>query len=238
MKMKQLSIFSAALVVAFVSSNALANDGTPPWIHELIQSDTNVDITLGIVDSGEPGLGESYRIERDGPEGVVDVVDDETFSAADAVETEDRCRGGWEEIEYCAENPDDCLDCDGDQVLECNTYYDGWCETVYYFEVTDWCVPAGATLYALYEMNETWTLDDQSIEVEAWDGECEPPAGDVDTDTDTDTDSDADDDAEDDGDGGCSVAGPGANGTSGIAALLISLFGAAAFFLSRRSSGV
>lgn len=228
MILRKTQFAMGALIASLTCGVASANDGTPPWIHELVQENTDVKLTLGIVDSGEPGINDSYRIERDGPEGAVDVIDDTKFNQADAVATEDRCRGGMDNTEECAETPEDCQDCDGDEVLECNTYYDGWCETVFYFEVVDWCVPAGETDYLLSAMGNDWTEDEKTITVEAWTDECEPPAADADTDTDTDADTDVDGDTDtdtdsdtdtepdadaetDDGDGsGCSVSGAGA----------------------------
>ena len=231
MRAKYTSIAFAGLIASLVAVNASANDGTPPWIHQLIQSDeTNVTITLGIVDSGEPGIGESYTIERQGAEGQEAVVEGETFKAEEAIETVDRCRGGWESIEDCAADPEGCEDCDGDGVLECDTYNDGWCETVYYFDVTDWCVSEGETSYTLFETDDDWEIDEETIQVEAWGGDCEAPAADTDTDADT--------DADDDGDGseGCSVTGVGASEGGAAAPILMLLVGMAVLLRNRNRS--
>ena len=127
MKPKNVLILLGALVAVLVSGEAFANDGTPPFIHELIQSNnTNVDISLGFVDSGEPGINDTYRVTRDGPEGVETVIGDTTFSPADAVETEERCRGGWEEIEYCEENPSHCLSWRRTNAINENSICNSW----------------------------------------------------------------------------------------------------------------
>jgi len=236
MKSKKTLILLGALLASLISGNALANDGTPPWIHELVQSDdTNITITIGIVDSGEPGLSSSYTVERDGPEGVETVIEETSFVAADADETEERCRGGMDMTAQCEKDPTYCVDCDGDKILECNTYDYGWCETVYYFDVVDWCVPAGETDYSFFEADFQYVIDQETIEVEPWDGECEPPATDTDTDTDSDIDSDSDsdtdsdsdsdgDDAEGNSDDGCTVSGVGSSTSSWLASILSLIF--------------
>ena len=227
MKPTKRLVLAGALITLFISGNVAANDGTPPWIHELVQNNTNVNIKLGIVYNGEPGIDDAYRIERDGPEGEADVIDDKTFEEADAVSTVDRCRHGWDHTDLCASDPGDCLDCDGDSVLECNTMEEGWCETVLYFEVVDWCVPAGSTTYSFFKMGNDYTEDDEAITVEEWTEDCEPPAADTDTDTDGDTDSDSD---------GCSIVGTGVGGQNGLWASLMLLAGVAVLITIRRKS--
>ncbi len=227
MKPTKKLMLAGALIALFISGNVAANDGTPPWIHELVQNNTNVNIKLGIVGNGEPGIEAAYRIERDGSEGEVAIIDDKTFEEVDAFNTVDRCRNGWDHTDQCASDPDGCLDCDGDTVLECDTMDDGWCETVFYFEVVDWCVPAGSTAYSFFKMGNDYTEDDETIYVEEWTEDCELPAADADTDTDGDTDSDSD---------GCSIVGAGLGGQNCLWASLMLLAGIAILTTIRRKS--
>ena len=183
---------------------ALANDGTPPKLFELIQEGQDVAVTLEIVGGGEPGTGEEYDLVREGASGEVDVLVGESLDSSDAASSEVRCRGGWDYAEDCAENPDDCLDCDEDGVPECPLEYDGWCETAYYFEVIDSCVPAGGTTYTLSA--DGWSFEDsESIDVVDSGEECTVPgAGETD---------------------GCSVAGVGWTGPGVWPALVLLLVG-------------
>jgi hypothetical protein len=63
---KGLLFSVAGLAMMSAASTALANDGTPPWIHELVQDGQDVRITLAVVSDGEPGMGESYTLTRNG----------------------------------------------------------------------------------------------------------------------------------------------------------------------------
>jgi hypothetical protein len=195
---------------------ASANDGTPAWIHALLQKDSNVVVTLAIVENGEPGLADAFTVTRNGPEGTASVTEDEEFQAGDEAWSEGQCRGTVDP-EYCAENPDECLDCDEDGVLECNTEGDGWCNNVLFFELTDWCVPPGETTYRLTADGWDWYEKQKSIAVEEWEGECSPPG------------------ADGGGGGGCSASGAGSrSGAPGpLHLLLLALAGA---LLSRRRS--
>lgn len=194
---------------------ASANDGTPARIHALMQQDSNVVVTLAIVEGGEPGLAEEYTVTRDGPEGTEAVIEDEEFELGDEVGSEPHCRGSVD-LEYCAEHPEECLDCDGDDVLECNTWGDGWCDTFLLYEVTDWCVPPGETGYRLTAEGWDWYDDELAITVEEWDGECSAPG------------------ADDGGGGGCSASGAGSRSGAPGPLSLVLLALAGAFLAARR----
>jgi hypothetical protein len=215
MKRFWLAAMAGAAALLGGLGSASANDGTPSWIHALVQDGSDIEVTLAIVQGGEPGLSDEFTVTRDGPEGTAIVTEDEEFQLGDEVGSEGRCRGSVD-LEYCAEHQDECLDCDEDGVLECNTWGDGWCDTILYFELTDWCVPPGDTEYRLTADGWEWYDDELSITVEEWEGECTPPgAG--------------------DGSGGCSVSGAGSrSGVPGpLSLVLLALAGA--FLAARRS---
>jgi hypothetical protein len=198
-------------VLALASPGRLsANDGTPAKIYELMQDQQDVVITLAIVEGGEPGFNEDYTVTRSGPTGERTVVDDEQFDDADVVDSERRCRGGWNAEEQCAEVPDECEDCDDDGVLECWVAEDGWCETVNYVEVVDRCVPPGETDYELTAEDWGWFDDEESIDVEDTGASC------------------LDDDS------GCSVSRVGAEARFGAVALFMLGIGLLAGRLGRR----
>jgi len=204
----------AGLLLTLPATFARANDGTPPELFALMQQGQDVEVTLEIVGSGEPGLGEEYDLVRDGSGGEVDLLVGEQLQAESAVSSEVRCRGGWDDSEACADNPDECLDCDDDGVPECPLEYDGWCETVYYFEVVDYCVPAGETTYTFAA--DGWAFEDSlSIDVVDSGEECTVPGG---------------------GDGdGCSVVGLGRSGPGVGPALIILVVGLALLRSSPRT---
>ncbi|HUT79437.1 MAG TPA: hypothetical protein VM285_17200 [Polyangia bacterium] len=216
MKRFRLGAMAGVVVLLVGLGSAWANDGTPSWVHELMQDGSNVEVTLAIVENGEPGLPDAFTVTRDGPEGTATVVEDEEFQLGDEMGSEGQCRGSVDP-EYCVDHAEECLDCDEDGVLECNTYGDGWCDTILFFELTDWCVPPGETTYRLTAEGWEWSDDEMEITVEEWDGECTPPG------------------ADDGGGGGCSVsgAGLGAEAPESLSLLLLAL--ASAFLSLRRS---
>jgi hypothetical protein len=110
-----------SLVIAAVIAlplTASANDGTPPWIFELVQQGDGVAITLAIVSGGEPGFGESYTLTRTDPEGSTAVFEERQFTNDDIEESRIECRGGGTGDELCQTEPENCTDCDGDGVPE------------------------------------------------------------------------------------------------------------------------
>lgn len=144
-RMPQVTV---GLLLLALPTAARANDGTPPWIQDVVQEGQDVDLTLAIVDRGEPGLSSTFQVirtERDGEETVV--MDDHVFATSEASSSADPTCRWWDD-----ENPADCEDeavgcddCDHDGTPEC----DGWCQTAWYFVVTDTCVPTGDTSWTL-----------------------------------------------------------------------------------------
>jgi hypothetical protein len=219
-------ILYLVVVISLCSGAAAANDGPAPEIFELLQQGEGVRVTLSLADGGEPGMGDPISLTRETDQGEVDLFEDQAFGSGDVVESYSACVG-MEDEEWCAANPDDCDDCDGDEVLECSLI-DGWCDTFNHVEVLDECVPAGMATYTVWEPFGTTQIDydSASIEVEDVGQECGTGSdSDADSDADTDADSDTDGDADSGGgdDGGCSVVTPGA-GSSPAVVLAVLLF--------------
>lgn len=206
----------AATLIAIAASTARANDGVPPEIFELVQEGQDVVVTFGIVEpGGEPGIGSAFDLTRSGPEGEVAVFANESFDPADGEARDPWCRiqdwsGEVDETEFCAANPADCEDCDGDGTAECPTEsidFIAFCAAYLTYEVVDECVPAGATEY---ELKGTDTVSDYldaeaSIAVADSGEACEPAGSSVD----------------------CSVSGVGAAGGAlpAVMAILMGLVG-------------
>jgi hypothetical protein len=166
------------LVLLHIPLRALANDGTPPNIFALLQQGSDVSVTVRIIDGGEPGLEQAYSLTRVQGDGEVTVFAGRTFLPDEAASATPQCRGGSDDTEYCAEDPEgECLDCDGDGTPECATYFDGWCETAYDFEVLDACVPAGDTTYTLLEEDAELPYDASESLAVTDHAECTPPLG-------------------------------------------------------------
>lgn len=226
-------------VLGLCGGTARANDGPVPDIYELLQQGEGVVVTLSLADAGEPGIGDPISLRRETDEGEVDLFTDQAFGVLDAVESFGDCTG-TEDLEWCAQNPDNCGDCDGDEVLECvlwnpETEDEGDCYNFNLIEVLDECVPPGMATYIVYETMYSMDVDydSASINVEDVGQECDPGSdsdvdSDVDSDSDADSDSDSDSDSDADSgggdDGGCSVVGAGAGFSVGVlGSLLLSL---------------
>jgi MYXO-CTERM domain-containing protein len=150
----------------------MANDGSPPRIHELMQDGHDVVITLRILDMGEPGLDTAYTLTRDSAK---ELVSERVFQPAEAAQTERVCRH-YSDQDLCAgADLDDplCIDCDEDGLPECSRHeFENWCEIKYFFEVVDTCVRPGETRYTLSA--DDWGFSEtQSLVVEEASGVCE-----------------------------------------------------------------
>jgi len=199
------------IVVASLVSlpwTASANDGTPPWIFELVQQGDGVEITLAIVSNGEPGMADSYTLTRTGPEGNATVVEDRVFTADDAELTQGECRGGGSGDVVCTTQPEECIDCNDDGTPECDDP-DGenWCDTVNYIHIVDGCVPPGQAEYRLHADGWDSNDDTETITVDDVDQDC----------------SDGDDSS-----GGCSASGSSPSNPALIVSLLMLALGLAA----------
>lgn len=179
MTMHSLLRFSPLLLaLGAVSPPASANDGTPPRIQDLVQRGQDVDITLSIVDEGEPDLSVPYTVTRTGSDGEeADVVDGQTFSTGEADSNGGPDCRWWEgeDPAFCTADPGACVDCDGDGTPECY----GWCETAWYFVVTDACVPPGTTTWTLLadQGGSLDALDEKSLDVTDAGVECRAGCG-------------------------------------------------------------
>lgn len=107
-------------IVLLPPGAALANDGMPPSIFELVQEGQNVKVVLEVADPGDPGIDASYRLNRNGDAESAVVFDNKMFDAADAVsESEPTCRW-WEPTStWCIDSPELCADCDDNGYPEC-----------------------------------------------------------------------------------------------------------------------
>jgi hypothetical protein len=207
-------------------------------IHSLLQEGEGVVVTLSLGDGGEPGMGDPISLKRESGGDEVDLFEDRPFGGDDVISSEPVCYGGVVDPDYCVETPENCADCDGDEVLECVTYdedlgADGWCETFNLVAYTDECVPPGLATYTVWEPFGSISeieYDSATIDVEDVGQECDQGSdGDADADADGDADGDADADggADDDGggggDGSCRVARAGARPVPGLLAWLATL---------------
>lgn len=258
--MKRLGLLSLALVVAAPLA-AQANMMHSPWLPQLEQSGQDVVVTVAIFAEASademceveatPGIDSVYTLVRtypyDGGEDEV-VFEDRVFSADEADGTEICHSCGWSPSETCDEEPDLCVDCDGDSVPECP----GFCLPAYVFHVNDECVPPSTELvdpasvfYEIYE-EDLGHLGTNGLNVEDTGDECLDSDADVDSDGDADTDTDADSDADSDTDTDTDMASDGSSGDSCSVSnlgspppadalfLLMSAVGLGALILTRR----
>lgn len=167
-------VFMVAVVPTLFCEQLLANDGTPAEIFELMQEGQDVVITLDIVENGEPGLSAEFKLVRSNSERDRTVFSWTQFDKSDAIDNERRCRGTWDAAVCAGDLAADCRDCDDDGVPECPTQ-DDWCETAYYFEVIDQCVPVGTAEYKLTA--DGWASTDiKTLNVSYSGEECTVPS--------------------------------------------------------------
>lgn len=154
-------------------SIALANDGVPPELHELMQAGPDVVITLRIFDEGgEPGVDEAYTVGREGAEPL---VAGHMFNPADAVQVEVGCRHYSDQDLCVGADPDDslCIDCDEDGLPECSRHsFENWCERELFFELVDTCAPPGEATY-LFSADEWSFSQSENLLVVATGEQCE-----------------------------------------------------------------
>jgi len=200
-KTEYLLIF--ATIIVFMPLIASANDGTPPWIYDLTQENQDVQVTLAIVQEGEPGLEQSYTLLRAQGSSSKAVFSDHIFGIEESFDMEVSCRW-WqgEDPQHCIDYPEECIDCDGDETPECY----GWCDHAFLFNVLDSCVPPGSTHYTLCTDDNEWPEDEADITVNDSGVECpddDSGAADDDTGNDDTNDDDTSDDDSSSGGGGC-----------------------------------
>jgi len=133
--------------------SATADMGTPPRIYSLVQQEQDViiEIRLGDAQVGWDACrtdGSPCVLTRQGPKGTKTLSDDLLFSLDDADSSEPFCYGDNVSVEYCKDNPAECADCDGDKIKECWTEGEK-CNSLYYFKITNKCVPPGENTYTL-----------------------------------------------------------------------------------------
>jgi hypothetical protein len=145
-----LAWVTTALLTA--TGAAHANMGPPAYVVDLTATQEGQDVVLTV------GL-----VEENGSTGPIIRIDNETDEEVvigekehDSVPTETRvsARCAWysidvspyidvNEAQYCPEHPDECTDCDGDELPECLI----GCAEANYYLFRDRCVPPGSYTY-------------------------------------------------------------------------------------------
>jgi len=233
--MKKLSLIGCSLgLLLLAAPGAVRADGVAsPSIHSLVQEGQDVRVTISI-----EGGDVFYLTLKGKNQKEWTVFENRDFSKEKPSWTYSYCLpslitdGGSSD---CDASPQDCEDCNGDQIPECH----GDCFATDYYEVMDSCVLPGKTNYSLYFQGEENAFGTQDIDVKdtgdpCLSGDAGPDAAvdagaDVDADTDADGDADGDVDDVDSGQGhedkgssGCNVWGAGHQG-SGYGAFMILL---------------
>jgi hypothetical protein len=106
------------------------------------------DFLLGADEIPMPDLDSAYTLTRRGNKGsFATLLEDHVFAAENAFEVTEYDCHGWDgfghDPGFCEVYPEDCVDCDGDDVVECY----GFCAVAYRFLVVDDCVPSGDVMY-------------------------------------------------------------------------------------------
>jgi hypothetical protein len=237
-----IAILSFVLAGVGFSGEASADNGPADEIYSLYQQGDGVRVKLGLLGYGTNGL--NRRVD-DGP--YETLFGFHLFEEDDLVDVEDDCYQ-IDEIS-CSENPEECSDCDGDDVVDCS----GMCLERNIFAFLDECVPPGLVTYWL--VNDGITDDYRQLTVEDVGQDCdEIVLGDVEDFQPGDVDAGADasfgdvafedDDPGDScalppgpqpGDSGCSVSGVGGDpGAGPLTAGIMCLVGLLAWVLGRQ----
>jgi len=226
------------LAVSFIPDKSFADSPIPPRIKSLIQKRQDVKITLNLDNGGYCWANNrACTLTRMLGESTKNIFIDKVFNKDEAPDSGEYCSYFDTAEIYCNNNPSECIDCDGDDIPECDVEE---CSVEYYFEVVDKCVPPGEVIYIITALNADEQSGPRDILVEDTGDEClDSDAGvdsGTDADADTDSDSDADLDTDDDSDdaskdegAGCGVVQGAASSSELILALLMITAGLAAF---------
>ncbi len=235
MKKSNLIRYILGILVLCLPGTAMADAAPFPSINSLVQKGQDVQITISInefVDNSEWILSLKGVNQKEWL-----VFEDRDFFNEKPSSISKECQDAYHLPDGgafdCSASPQDCFDCDGDNVPEC---YSGInCVSTSSFDIIDNCVYPGHTTYTLfsgpseysYKNLEVIDTDDDCLEQDAGadsggdsgsdaDGDSDTDVdsdsdvdGDSDADTDVDTDADADGDGDKDGD-----VGKGENGSS------------------------
>ena len=211
--------FILLVVLAFIHCRTvLADEGPDKWIFSLEQQGQDVAVRL------YGGVDRTCTLLRRNGQGEHEVIRDEVLTA-EYLDDDVRCDGVAGHAEYCADYPDRCIDCDGDDIDECAT------KCRHFMMIVDECVPAGDTRYIFRIVKDYLEEDSATIKVRDVGVDCSGTDSDTDTDTDTDTDagadpendSDDDESGQDDDSPGCSVSMHGSVSGHGILLFLLML---------------
>lgn len=254
---EMLALIAALGTLLALPATPHADPVVPPRLYSAIQQGENVEIKLWSHWEGSLEITRTL-IRRNLETDKLEILfEDKTITENDPWDCSvDICF--QPAFENCPEHPDDCYDCDGDEIEECPYYT--ICEPYgCLLTIVDECVPPQEMRYTYFEWegDQCVSIGDREVLVEDVGQDCpdgdldehecyQPPGpdadgdsdGDVDTDTDTGTGGNDDSqlgNAPAGGDGGCSAAGVGFSGATRPTALML-LLGLASLLWSRRRS--
>jgi len=190
--------FAVFLMIVFAAPDiSFADTPPPPRIESLVQQGQDVQITIRLAWPGNCWAysDEACTLTRMMGGLTKDMFVDRVFSEEAASGSGEWCHPARSNEVYCSKNPSECLDCDGDDVPECDTDN---CNVEFYFDIVDQCVWPGEVTYTIKAGNADEQSGPRDILVEDTGDEClDMDAGaDVDADTDNDASHDTDDDEE------------------------------------------
>jgi hypothetical protein len=197
----------AAVLVLTFASPLLANPEPPPIIVDIAQEGADVTVELERwfepYDTWEPVLLRHNPVT----ERMQVLLEDQELDPYGPWDCTGECPDPTDEA-WCADNPGECADCDGDETPECP----GMCDWVCLMSILDECVPPGAMRYAVYEWEGLECVQQEYVDFVVEDLGQDCPDGDLvehdcygaaDGDSDSDGDGDSDSDIDDDVDDGC-----------------------------------
>ncbi len=160
-KCRMERLFVVALIV-FVARVGSADILPSPEIYSLSQQDQDVHLVITTCGSGlesyHPGTS-ALELVRHRGSNRTSVLGPKIFSDDEITYVAVMCKAVWDsDPNHCGAYPEECVDCDGDEVPECY----GSCFEKYYLPMVDECVPAGATVYQLFVYGgENWEEDEE-----------------------------------------------------------------------------
>jgi hypothetical protein len=132
---KLIFVYNVTLIISFASV-CHANGGPDATIHSLVQEGQDVEILMGLIhDPSFPFTITRTRTDYDEEPTVV--FEDLSLSEEDADDIVPYCDSQVPPEQVCLDNPDECIDCDGDGIIDC---YADMCYQRWYFVLVDKCV--------------------------------------------------------------------------------------------------
>lgn len=231
---KKISLAATLLAAIAMSTAAVANPVAPKDLYEAMQDGQDAVITLWNDPEVYPSWTRTLVRENIDTNRFQVVFEDKTFSGDDWLCGIETCAAP--DVAYCQENPDDCVDCDGDEIPECSEVNlsfeceDHGCLATF----RDECVPPGQMRYHLLQVEDDECQEWDQLDMAIADAGQDCPDGDLDeyecagqADSDTDPDDRPDDEEDTDpetdsgddraagGGGGCAAVGAGSGPSPG-----------------------